>query len=246
MDGFGSNAYASPDWLRRGQDLVLPLAIIASVLVILVPLPPALLDVLLAANITLSVIVLLTTIYVRTPLEFSIFPTLLLATTLARLVLNVATTRLILTHGAKRQDGRRRRRHHGLRRVRRRRRKIVVGIIIFVIIVVIQFVVITKGATRISEVAARFALDGMPGKQMAIDADLNAGIIDEKRSPAPPRGNHPAGRLLRRHGRCQQVRPRRRHRRHRHHAHQHRRRPDHRRRRARHAARPRRPACSPS
>jgi flagellar biosynthesis protein FlhA len=142
--------------------------------------PAALMDVFLSANIALSVVVLLTTIYVRTPLEFSIFPTLLLATTLARLVLNVATTRLILTHAATdgldaaggvitafagfvAGDG-----------------KIVVGLIIFIIIVVIQFVVITKGATRISEVAARFALDGMPGKQMAIDADLNAGIIDEK------------------------------------------------------------------
>ncbi|WP_425398283.1 flagellar biosynthesis protein FlhA [Aeoliella sp.] len=171
------------NWLRRGQELILPLAFIASVLVIMVPLPPALMDVLLAGNITVAVIVLLTTIYVRTPLDFSIFPSLLLATTLARLVLNVATTRLILTRAGSDKleaaggvinafadfvaggagDG-----------------KIVVGLIIFIIIVVIQFVVITKGATRISEVAARFALDGMPGKQMAIDADLNAGIIDEK------------------------------------------------------------------
>jgi flagellar biosynthesis protein FlhA len=165
---------------QRWQDLVLPVAIIASVLVILVPLPTMLLDILLAGNITVAVIVLLTTIYVRTPLEFSIFPSLLLATTLARLVLNVATTRLILTQAGTdglqaagdvitafadfvAGDG-----------------KIVVGLIIFVIIIVIQFVVITKGATRISEVAARFALDGMPGKQMAIDADLNAGIIDER------------------------------------------------------------------
>ena len=162
------------------QDLILPVGIIASVLVILVPLPAALMDVLLAANITVAVIVLLTTIYVRTPLEFSIFPSLLLATTLARLVLNVATTRLILTRAGT----------DGLQRGRRTWSqafgefvagdKIVVGLIIFVIIVVIQFVVITKGATRISEVAARFALDGMPGRQMAIDADLNAGIIDER------------------------------------------------------------------
>lgn len=167
-------------WIRRGQELILPVAFIASVLVIMVPLPPALMDVLLAGNITVAVIVLLTTIYVRSPLDFSIFPSLLLATTLARLVLNVATTRLILTRagtdnleaaggvitafaGFVAGDG-----------------SIVVGLIIFVIIIVIQFVVITKGATRISEVAARFALDGMPGKQMAIDADLNAGIIDEK------------------------------------------------------------------
>src|SRR5262252_942924 len=163
----------------RWQDLVLPLSLIASVLVIIVPLPAAILDVLLAANITLSVVVLLTTVYVRTPLEFNIFPSMLLATTLGRLVLNVASTRLILTHGGSDKmlaaggvikafgefvagD------------------QLVVGVIIFVIIVVIQFVVITKGATRISEVAARFALDGMPGRQMAIDADLNAGIIDEK------------------------------------------------------------------
>jgi flagellar biosynthesis protein FlhA len=165
--------------LGRSQDLILPIAIIASVLVIMVPLPAALLDVLLSANITVAVLVLLTTIYVRQPLEFSVFPSMLLATTLARLVLNVATTRLILTRAGR--DGLDAAGHvvssfadfvAGDR--------VVVGIIIFVIIVVIQFVVITKGATRISEVAARFALDGMPGKQMAIDADLNAGIIDER------------------------------------------------------------------
>src|SRR5688500_17048421 len=163
----------------RSHDLILPVAIIASVLVIMVPLPAALMDVLLAGNITIAVLVLLTTIYVRTPLEFSVFPSMLLATTLARLVLNVATTRLILTRAG--ADGLNAAGHvvssfadfvAG--------DKIVVGLIIFVIIIVIQFVVITKGATRISEVAARFALDGMPGKQMAVDADLNAGVIDEK------------------------------------------------------------------
>ncbi len=165
--------------LSRWQDLVLPLGLIASVLVIIVPLPPAALDILLAANVTVSVIVLLTTIYVRTPLEFSIFPSLLLATTLGRLVLNVASTRLILTHGGDAKM-------HAAGGVIKAfgefvaGDQLVVGIIIFVIIVVIQFVVITKGATRISEVAARFALDGMPGRQMAIDADLNAGMIDEK------------------------------------------------------------------
>jgi flagellar biosynthesis protein FlhA len=163
--------------------LILPIAMITSVLVIMVPLPAALMDVLLAANITIAVLILLTTIYVRQPLEFSVFPSLLLATTLARLVLNVATTRLILTRAG--SDGLFAAGHvvssfaafvAGER--------IVVGIIIFIIIVVIQFVVITKGATRISEVAARFALDGMPGKQMAIDADLNAGIIDEREAQA--------------------------------------------------------------
>jgi len=162
----------------RLQDLILPLCIVASVVVILVPVPTAVMDLLLAANITVAVIVLLTTIYVRTPLEFSVFPTLLLATTLFRLVLNVATTRLILTEAGT----------HGMLAAGGVVKsfgefvagdKIVVGLVMFAIIVIIQFVVITKGATRISEVAARFALDGMPGRQMAIDADLNAGNIDQ-------------------------------------------------------------------
>jgi flagellar biosynthesis protein FlhA len=165
--------------LARWTDLILPVGIISSVLVIMVPMPAPLMDVLLSANVSVAVIMLLTTIYVRTPLEFSIFPSLLLATTLGRLVLNVASTRLILTHAGS----------DGLEAAGGVVRsfgefvagdKLVVGLIIFAIIVLIQFVVITKGATRISEVAARFALDGMPGRQMAIDADLNAGIIDER------------------------------------------------------------------
>jgi len=170
---------ASQGPLARVQDLILPVAIIASVLVIMVPLPSGLMDLLLSANITIAVIMLLTTVYVRTPLEFSIFPSLLLATTLFRLVLNVATTRLILTQAPTEKM-------FAAGRVVKTfgefvtQGNIVVGLIIFAIIVVIQFVVITKGATRISEVAARFALDGMPGRQMAIDADLNAGIIDER------------------------------------------------------------------
>lgn len=168
-----------PTALARWQDLILPVGIIASVFVILVPLPSMVMDVLLSANISIAVIVLLTTIYVKTPLEFSIFPSLLLATTLGRLVLNVATTRLILSNANQ----------YGLMAAGGVVKsfgefvagdQVTVGIVIFIIIVVIQFVVITKGATRISEVAARFALDGMPGRQMAIDADLNAGIIDER------------------------------------------------------------------
>ncbi|MDA8745617.1 flagellar biosynthesis protein FlhA [Rubripirellula amarantea] len=165
----------------RYRDLVLPLGIIGCLVVILMPLPPILMDMLLAANVTVGVIVLVTTIYISTPLEFSVFPSLLLATTLARLVLNVATTRLILT-GA---DDRGMQAAGGVIQgfgefVAGDRLE--VGLIIFVIIVLIQFIVITKGATRISEVAARFALDGMPGRQMAIDADLNAGLIDEKQA----------------------------------------------------------------
>ena len=144
----------------RWQDLILPLGIITSILVILVPLPPFLMDILLAGNITIAVIILLTTIYVATPLEFSLFPSLLLATTLGRLVLNVASTRLILTRAETDKLA-------AAGEVIRSfgefvaRDRVVVGLIIFIIIIVIQFLVITKGATRISEVAARFALDGI-------------------------------------------------------------------------------------
>lgn len=156
--------------------LVFPILVVLSIMVLIAPVPPFVLDLLLAANVTASVLILLTTISVRKPLDFSAFPSLLLVMTLVRLVLNVASTRLILTRahiagtdaaGAVIQafgqfvaQG-----------------QLVVGLILFAIVVVIQFVVITKGSTRISEVAARFALDGMPGKQMAIDADLAAGTI---------------------------------------------------------------------
>jgi len=138
-------------------------------------------DLLLAANITVAVMLLLSTVYVKTPLELSVFPSLLLGTTLARLALNVATTRLILTQGAVDGDS-------AAGGVIQSFSQFVtgdnlaVGIVIFSIIVVIQFVVITKGATRISEVSARFALDGLPGRQMAIDADLNAGLIDSQKA----------------------------------------------------------------
>src|SRR5579864_504297 len=157
---------------------ILPVTIVGAILVFVVPVPPGVLDVLLASNITLAVLVLLTTLAIRTPQEFSAFPTILLTTTLIRLVLNVATTRLILTRGGE----------HGLEAAGGvihafgefvAGDRVVVGVIVFVILVVIQFVVITKGATRISEVAARFMLDGLPGRQMAIDSDSHAGLIDQ-------------------------------------------------------------------
>ena len=160
------------------NELILPLAIIGCLFILFVPLPGALMDVLLSANIAIGLIILLTTIYVRSPLEFSVFPTILLATTLARLVLNVATTRLILTKADT----------VGLSAAGNVIRQFgqfmsgdrpIVGLVIFAIIFVVQMLVITKGATRISEVAARFALDGIPGKQLAIDADLSAGVIDQ-------------------------------------------------------------------
>jgi flagellar biosynthesis protein FlhA len=173
----------APGPWARIQDLILPVAMIASVLVIVVPLPAAVMDLLLAANITIAVIMLLTTLYVRTPLEFNIFPSLLLATTLFRLVLNVAATRLILTRagadGLWAAGGVIRTFGEFVTGGGDGADKIVVGLIIFSIVVLIQFVVITKGATRIGEVAARFTLDGMPGKQMAVDADLSAGLIDQ-------------------------------------------------------------------
>lgn len=163
----------------KHRHAIVPIGIIACLVVILVPLPPYLLDILLSANIAIAVVVLLTTIYIDAPLEFNIFPAMLVATTLSRLVLNLATTRLILTRtGTEGLDA--------AGEVIRAFGEFVsgdsleVGIILFVIIFLINFIVITKGATRIGEVAARFALDGMPGRQMAIDADLSAGAIDEK------------------------------------------------------------------
>lgn len=161
----------------RNRGLIVPVLMSTSILVIVVPLPPALLDLLLSANITASVVILLTTMYVSKPLEFSVFPSLLLGTTLARLVLNVASTRLILTRGGSDGTGA----AGGVIQAFGEfvaGGQVAVGLIIFVILIAIQFLVITKGATRISEVAARFALDGMPGKQMAIDADLQAGIVN--------------------------------------------------------------------
>jgi flagellar biosynthesis protein FlhA len=171
------------NFLARHKGMILPVAAAALIFVILVPLPPAVIDILLAANIALAAIILLTTVYVASPLEFSVFPSVLLGATLFRLVLNVATTRLILTAGAEGrtvQDARVAAGHviwsfsefvaSG---------SLAVGLIIFAIIVVVQFVVVTRGAGRISEVAARFVLDAMPGKQAAIDADLNAGLIDQ-------------------------------------------------------------------
>ena len=164
-------------FLSKNRGLLFPACAAALIFVILIPLPTAAMDFLLLANVLLSTVVLMTVMYIRAPLDFSSFPSLLLAMTLFRLVLNTATTRLILTNGAEGTSG--------AGRVVEAfglfvsANSLAVGVIIFLIITVIQFVVITKGATRIAEVAARFTLDGMPGKQMAIDADLNAGSIDE-------------------------------------------------------------------
>ncbi|HYO11099.1 MAG TPA: flagellar biosynthesis protein FlhA [Tepidisphaeraceae bacterium] len=163
------------------RGMIFPLACVSLLLVLLVPLPPGVLDLLLILNLTLSIIVLVTTIYVRSPLEFAVFPSLLLSITLFRLVLNVATTRLILSNpGSESAAG------DVVRAFSQfvTGDRVAIGAIIFLIIFVIQFVVITKGGSRISEVAARFMLDAMPGKQMAIDADLNQGAITQEQARA--------------------------------------------------------------
>tara|TARA_B100001540_G_scaffold300361_1_gene305765 strand:+ start:2374 stop:4491 length:2118 start_codon:yes stop_codon:yes gene_type:complete len=163
------------------HDLIIPASIVACLLVLLVPLPPFMLDMLMAGNITLAVVILLTTLNIKTSLELSVFPTVLLAATLGRLVLNVASTRLILT-GASTQGTEAA--GHVIESFGNfvAGNDIIVGIVIFAILVVIQFVVITKGSTRVSEVAARFMLDGMPGRQMAIDADLNSGLLTQQQA----------------------------------------------------------------
>ncbi|MEA2031768.1 MAG: flagellar biosynthesis protein FlhA [candidate division Zixibacteria bacterium] len=154
------------------SDIVLSLGVVGIIGVLIIPIPTSLLDFALAFNITFSLVVLLTTLYVTRPLDLSVFPGMLLIVTLMRLSLNVASTRLILGHAYAGEVIK----SFGDFVVQG---NYVVGFIVFIILVIIQFVVITKGATRISEVAARFTLDAMPGKQMAIDADLNAGIISE-------------------------------------------------------------------
>src|SRR4029077_11229867 len=162
----------------RPAHLLAPAAVMAVVLLMIVPLPPLVLDLLLSVDIGLSVVLLLTVIYVKQPVEFNVFPSLLLLLTLVRLSLNVASTRLILMHG---QEGVEAAGHvimaFGQFVVGG---SLVVGVVVFLVLIAIQLLVINHGAVRISEVTARFTLDAMPGRQMAIDADLNAGLIDEK------------------------------------------------------------------
>ncbi len=158
--------------LQKYSDVMIALAIITIVIMMIIPLPTMLLDLLLCLNITLALVIIMVSIYNVEPLDFSVFPSLLLLTTLFRLALNVSSTRLILLEGYAGEvimsfgnfvvGG-----------------NAVVGFIVFVILIIIQFIVITKGAERVAEVAARFTLDAMPGKQMAIDADLNQGAITD-------------------------------------------------------------------
>ncbi len=168
---------AWPTALRNGE-LVLAIGVMGILLVMIFPLPRPILDILLAFNITLSVLIMIVSLYILQPLDFSVFPSILLVATLLRLSLNVASTRLILLQG-----------HEGPQAAGKVIEAFgnfvvggnyVVGVVVFLILVVINFIVITKGSGRIAEVAARFTLDAMPGKQMSIDADLNAGLIDDR------------------------------------------------------------------
>jgi len=163
-------------WLMRGE-VVLALGVLLIVVLLIVPIPTIILDFLLALSIMSSVLILMTSLLIKKPLDFAIFPTVLLVATLFRLGLNLASTRLILSHG-----------HEGAASAGQiiqgfgqlmMSGNFVIGLIVFAILLVVNFVVITKGSTRIAEVSARFTLDSMPGKQMAIDADLSAGLIDE-------------------------------------------------------------------
>ena len=163
--------------LKRG-DIALALGILTILVVLILPLPALVLDLFLAISITLSILILMTSLFIQAPLEFSSFPTILLISTMLRLSLNLASTRLILAHGHEGTDAA----GHVIEAFGNfvMSGNFVIGIIVFAILVIVNFVVITKGSGRIAEVAARFHLDAMPGKQMAIDADLNAGLIDEK------------------------------------------------------------------
>ena len=159
--------------LKSLTNNLIPVFLLLVIVLIIIPLPTWLLDFMLVLNISVSLIILLMTMYIKSPLEFSIFPSLLLVTTIFRLSLNISSTRLILGNGGNAGQVVYAFGHFVTGN------NTVVGFIVFILIAIVQFLVITKGAERVAEVSARFTLDAMPGKQMAIDADLNSGLIDE-------------------------------------------------------------------
>src|SRR5512138_3441038 len=167
-----------PAQRRLGADVFFAGGIVTMLTILFLPIPPILIDLGLAVSIALSALILMVALWIQRPLDFSAFPTVLLIATILRLALNIATTRLILSRGGEGE--------HAAGYVVAGFSKFVmggdfvIGLIIFAILVTVNFVVITKGATRIAEVGARFTLDAIPGKQMAIDADLSAGLIDDK------------------------------------------------------------------
>src|SRR5215475_3119331 len=170
-------ATASPARALLKAGLGVPLGVLGVLAMVVLPLPPIALDALFTFNIALSIVIVMSVFYVARPVEFGVFPTILLIATLLRLALNVASTRVVLLNG---HTG-----AHAAGRVIESFGQFViggnfaVGVVVFVILTIINFVVVTKGSGRISEVSARFTLDAMPGKQMAIDADLNAGLITQ-------------------------------------------------------------------
>src|ERR1700752_3543560 len=174
--GFDLSPAKLAEFIRK-SDLGLAIGIMAILVVLILPLPTWMLDVSLAFSLSFSILILMTAVFIRKPLEFSSFPAILLITTMMRLALNVASTRLILSRG---NEG-----PAASGYVIQAFGKLImqgnflIGLIVFAILVIVNFVVITKGSGRISEVAARFTLDSMPGKQMAIDADLSSGLINE-------------------------------------------------------------------
>jgi flagellar biosynthesis protein FlhA len=178
----GLSGFRIPTWAQlnkslRSTDIGLAIGIMGIIVVLILPLPAVLLDLLLAVSIVFSVLILMTALFIQTPLEFSSFPTVLLIATMLRLALNLATTRLILSEGHTGHDAA----GHVIEAFGNfvMRGNFIIGVVVFAILIIVNFIVITKGSGRIAEVAARFNLDAMPGKQMAIDADLSAGLIDE-------------------------------------------------------------------
>ncbi len=169
---------AAPKVQKHGRDIGFAIGIVTILCVLFLPIPPFFIDVGLALSISFSVLILMVALWIERPLDFSAFPTVLLIATMLRLSLNIATTRAILSHG---NDG-----TNAAGYVIGGFSKLVmagdfvIGLIVFLILIVVNFIVITKGATRIAEVGARFTLDAIPGKQMSIDADLSAGTIDDK------------------------------------------------------------------
>ncbi|ODU62780.1 MAG: flagellar biosynthesis protein FlhA [Devosia sp. 67-54] len=175
--GFRLPSLGDLNRLLRSTDIGLAIGVMAIIVVLILPLPPFLLDILLAISIVFSVLIMMTALFIQTPLEFSSFPTVLLIAAMMRLALNLATTRLILANGHNGPDAA----GHVIEAFGSfvMRGNFVIGVVVFAILIIVNFIVITKGSGRIAEVAARFNLDAMPGKQMAIDADLSAGLIDE-------------------------------------------------------------------
>ena len=206
-------------WARLAGmgEMAVPIAVVAIVLALIMPMPGALLDFLIVTDIMLSVIVMMVAVYIRRPVDFSVFPTTLLLLTLFRLALNISSSRLILLNG---NTGTSAAGHvieaFGSFVVGG---NYIIGAVIFLVLIAIQYVVINHGAVRISEVTARFTLDALPGKQMSIDSDLNSGLIDETEARARRKAPRRRGGILWGHGRRIALHAARRHGQHPDHRH---------------------------